>query len=94
MHWQNDTIVAGLMSGCVFLLFSLIKKPGKCYSLVRKVSEASYGMYLMHMLMLPAVFRLLNPLTESGFLTSDYYRGCHAVFRLFSSLFAKTSYFP
>ena len=29
MHWQNDTIVAGLMSACVFLLFSLIKKPGK-----------------------------------------------------------------
>ena len=62
MHWQNDTIVAGLMSGCVFLLFSLIKKPGRCYGLVRKISEASYGMYLMHMLMLPAVFGLLNPL--------------------------------
>lgn len=62
MHWQNDTIVAGLMSGCVFLLFSLIKNPGKCYGLVRKISEASYGMYLMHMLMLPAVFGLLSPL--------------------------------
>ena len=62
MHWQNDTIVAGLMSGCVVLLFSLIKKPGRCYGLVRKISEASYGMYLMHMLMLPAVFGLLNPL--------------------------------
>jgi surface polysaccharide O-acyltransferase-like enzyme len=61
MHWQNYTIIAGLMSACLFLLFSLIKYPGKCYGLVRKISEASYGMYLMHMLMLPAVFGLLNP---------------------------------
>ena len=62
MHWQNYTIVAGLMSACIFLLFRLIKKPGKCYGLVRRISEASYGMYLMHMLMLPAVFSLLNPM--------------------------------
>ena len=62
MHWQNDTIVAGLMSSGVFLLFKRIKKPGKSYGLVRKISGASYGMYLMHMLMLPAIFRLLNPL--------------------------------
>ena len=62
MHWQNDTIVAGLMSAGVFLLFRRIKKPGKCYGLVRKISEASYGMYLMHMLMLPAIFGVLNPL--------------------------------
>jgi len=62
MHWQNDTIVAGLMSACLFLLFRLIQKPGRCYGLVRKISEASYGMYLMHMLMLPAIFRLLSPM--------------------------------
>lgn len=64
MHWQNDTIVAGLMSACVFLLFKCIQTPGKCYGLVRKISGASYGMYLMHMLMLPAIYRLL-----SGFLS-------------------------
>ena len=62
LHWQNDTIVAGLMSACLFLLFRLIKTPGKSYGLVRKISEASYGMYLMHMLMLPAVFGPLNTL--------------------------------
>ena len=62
MHLQNDTIVAGLMSACVFLLFSLVRKAGRGYGLIRKVSEASYGIYLMHMLMLPAVFRFLNPL--------------------------------
>lgn len=62
MHLQNDTIVAGLMSACVFLLFSLVRKAGRGYGLVRKVSEASYGIYLMHMLMLPAVFGLLDPL--------------------------------
>ena len=60
MHWQNDTIVAGLMSACVFLLFKCIKSPGKAYGAVKKVSCASYGMYLMHMLMLPAIFGLLD----------------------------------
>ncbi len=60
-HWQNDTIVAGVMSACVFLLFSRIRSGGRLYGLVRKISEASYGMYLMHMLMLPAIFSLLNP---------------------------------
>ena len=60
MHWQNDTIIAGLMSACVFLLFKCIKSPGKAYGAVKKVSGASYGMYLMHMLMLPAIFSLLD----------------------------------
>ena len=60
-HWQNDTIVAGVMSACVFLLFSRIRNGGRIYGLVRKISEASYGMYLMHMLMLPAFFSWLNP---------------------------------
>jgi surface polysaccharide O-acyltransferase-like enzyme len=61
MHLQNDTIVAGVMSACMFLLFRCIKNSGKVYGVVRKISEASYGMYLMHMLMLPAIFGLLNP---------------------------------
>ena len=61
MHWQNDTIVAGLMSAGVFLLFSMIRTAGRCYPLVRKISGASYGMYLMHMLLLPSIFGLLSP---------------------------------
>lgn len=60
MHLQNDTILAGIMSTCVFLLFKCIKTPGRSYGLVKKVSQASYGMYLMHMLMLPAIFSLMN----------------------------------
>ena len=60
MHLQNDTILAGIMSTCVFLLFKCIKTPGRSYGLVKKVSQASYGMYLMHMLMLPAIFGLMN----------------------------------
>ena len=62
MHWQNDTIVAGLMSACIFLLFRQIQEPGIGYRLIRSISSASYGMYLMHMLMLPAIFGLLDPL--------------------------------
>lgn len=61
MHLQNDTIVAGIMSASLFMLFTHIKADGRLYGLVRKISEASYGMYLMHMLMLPAVFGFLNP---------------------------------
>ena len=61
MHWQNDTIVAGLMSAGVFLLFSMIRTAGGCSPLVRKISGASYGMYLMHMLLLPSIFSLLSP---------------------------------
>lgn len=67
MHWQNDTVIAGLMSACVFLLFSRIKASGKVYGLVRKISEASYGMYLMHMLMLPAIFGMLYPALPAPF---------------------------
>jgi len=74
MHWQNDTIVAGLMSACVFLLFKCIQTPGRCYGLVRKISGASYGMYLMHMLMLPAIYQLL-----SGFLSIPLAIVCTAV---------------
>ena len=62
MHWQNYTIVAGLMSACIFLLFRLIQKPGRCYGLIRDISRASYGMYLMHMFLLPAIFVRLNPI--------------------------------
>ena len=62
MHWQNYTIVAGLMSASIFLMFRLIQKQGRCYGLIRKISGASYGMYLMHMFLLPAIFGLLNPL--------------------------------
>ena len=59
MHLQNDTILAGIMSACTFLLFRCIKTPGRAYGMVKSISKASYGMYLMHMLMLPAIFHLL-----------------------------------
>ena len=62
MHLQNDTIIAGVMSACVFILFRTISSPGKAYGTVRRISAASYGMYLMHMLMLPAIFSVMNPL--------------------------------
>lgn len=60
MHLQNDTILAGIMSACVFLLFKCIKSPGRPYGMVKSISKASYGMYLMHMLMLPAIFQLMS----------------------------------
>lgn len=44
----------------------LIKKiscgKGRLYSCVRSISANSYGMYLMHMMILPFLFALINPL--------------------------------
>lgn len=35
---------------------------GRLYSCVRSISANSYGMYLMHMMILPFLFALINPL--------------------------------
>ena len=56
LHLHSDTILAGIMSACIFLLFKCIKTPGRPYGMVKSISKASYGIYLMHMLMLPAIF--------------------------------------
>lgn len=64
--WQNVTIIAVLMSFALFMLISTIKSSGKFYqNVVLKISKASYGMYLMHMLMLPHFFALYNPVLPS-----------------------------
>lgn len=62
--WQNLTAVAVLMSFALFMLFSTIR-PGNTrfrnalYSrIVLPISKASYGMYLMHMLILPHFYHL------------------------------------
>ena len=63
--WQNLTPVAIGMSFALFMLFSTIVKGGDGFvynRIVLPVSKASYGMYLMHMLILPHWFRFFDPL--------------------------------
>jgi len=61
--WQNTTVIAVAMSFSLFMIFSTIKSSGKFYNnVVLKISKASYGMYLMHMLILPHFFRVYNPI--------------------------------
>ena len=59
--WGYDTIGVVMMAIAFILVFRKIKASGKFYSnLLRPVSEASYGMYLVHMLLLPLFFSLFH----------------------------------
>lgn len=61
--WQNITLIAVVMSFCLFMLISTIKSNGWFYNkVILPISGASYGMYLMHMLILPHMFGLFNPI--------------------------------
>ncbi|MDO5443526.1 MAG: acyltransferase [Bacteroidia bacterium] len=50
--WCFCTLNCVIFTFGAFLLFTCITKPGRCYPLVRDISEKSYGMYLMHMFFL------------------------------------------
>lgn len=59
--WQFLSLVPVIMSFSAFMLISTIKTPGKFYDkVVLKISGASYGMYLMHMLILPHFFTVYS----------------------------------
>ncbi len=60
MSWQTTSIAPVLMSFGAFMMIRCIKCP-KLYGPVRTISNATYGMYLMHMLILPKIFHLLEP---------------------------------
>lgn len=56
LSWDFATTGAALMTLGVFLLFKLIKRPCKVYPLFYELSRLSYGVYLLHMFVLVAVF--------------------------------------
>ncbi len=60
---QPYTIAPAIMA---FGAFMMIKKinvgTGKVYDLVKSISLNSYGMYLLHMMMLPAIYSFFAPL--------------------------------
>lgn len=61
LSWQTTSIAPVLMSFGAFMLIKKINYTGKIYSVVRDISAKSYGMYLMHMLLLPYIFALFYP---------------------------------
>lgn len=60
LSWDFTTTGVALMSLGAFLLFKLIKCPTKGYRLIRNVSNLSYGVYLLHMFVLVAVFDIVS----------------------------------
>ncbi len=61
LSWRFCTFNVALMCTGIFLLFkALPSSQGRVYAFFRKVSEASYGMYLMHIFFLNMMFKLLN----------------------------------
>lgn len=65
--WCNDTIGVALMAVAWILVIKKIKAEGKFYQKVLlPVSKASYGMYLMHLLILVPVSGALRNMLGSG----------------------------
>ncbi len=60
MSWQTTSIAPVIMSFGAFMMIRCIRCP-KLYPAVRTISSATYGMYLMHMLILPKIFHLFEP---------------------------------
>jgi surface polysaccharide O-acyltransferase-like enzyme len=65
--WCNDTIGVALMAIAWILLIKKIKADGKFYQKVLlPVSKASYGMYLMHLLILVPICGMFRNMLGSG----------------------------
>lgn len=63
LSWQTTSTAPVLMSFGAFMLIRKITWAGRrTYRLVCDISAMSYGMYLMHMLVLPYIYRLCYPL--------------------------------
>lgn len=68
LTWQTTSIAPVVMSFAAFMLIRKIDcKNPVVNSAVRSISNMSYGMYLMHMLILPYIFRLCNPVMPIPF---------------------------
>lgn len=59
LSWQPSSFAPAVMSFGAFLLIRLIRvSSGPVYGVVRHISAMSYGIYLMHMMLLPTVFTM------------------------------------
>ena len=65
--WLNDTLGVALMTLAWILLFRKIETGGRLFDrLILPVSQASYGMYLCHLLLLGAVSAWLRDTLGTG----------------------------
>lgn len=58
--WCFATTGVALTAIAVFLLFKLIAKPCRIYPLFERLSKLSYGIYLIHIFVLVAVFDIVS----------------------------------
>ncbi len=91
LSWQTTSIAPALMSFGAFMLIKQINYSGRrVYGAVMSISAVSYGMYLMHMLVLPYVFVPLNevlPVPVTIFATAAItYAATYVICRLISML--------
>jgi surface polysaccharide O-acyltransferase-like enzyme len=69
LTWGFETINVAMMAIGVFLLFKNIqpaRAASACWSLIRDISRKSYGMYLAHIMVLNAVYALVNRRIDSA----------------------------
>lgn len=65
--WHNDTLGVALMTIGTALMMKKIKADGGVYRrLVMPISKASYGMYLMHLMLLPVISNALRQAMGMG----------------------------
>lgn len=65
--WHNDTLGVALMTIGTALLMKMIKAQGAFYRhIILPISKASYGMYLMHLMLLPAISTALRQAMGMG----------------------------
>jgi surface polysaccharide O-acyltransferase-like enzyme len=96
LSWDFTMTGVALMTLGVFLLLKLIKQPTRGYGLIYDISHLSYGIYLLHMFVLVAVFDIVSawglttPLTMivSALLTFT----CSAIVAKLISLLPKSKY--
>jgi surface polysaccharide O-acyltransferase-like enzyme len=63
LTWGFETINVAMMTTGVFLLFKNLhpsSDQSACWTVIRDISRRSYGMYLAHIMVLNAVFQLLD----------------------------------
>ncbi len=90
LSWQTTSIAPVLMSFGAFMLIKKINHTGKAYKIVCDISAMSYGMYLMHMLILPYVFGLcysfMSPPVTILVTTLLTYITCYIITKIISCL--------
>lgn len=60
LSWSFTTTGVALTTIALFLLFKLINRPCRIYPLVERLSQLSYGIYLVHMFVLVALFSFVS----------------------------------